>query len=74
MKRNCYLLFSTIVLILFIFSCQTEKPKSADQILNAQLFECQDIETRWNSFENPTSGKGVGSQENIGAKGHLTII
>ena len=28
------------------------------------------VETRWASFENPTAGRGVGGQENRGAKGH----
>jgi hypothetical protein len=39
-------------------------------MLNAPLFEFQDLEPRWNSFENPTSEKGAGGQENKGAKGH----
>ena len=34
------------------------------------LFEYQDLEPRWNSFENPASEKGAGGQENRGAKGH----
>jgi len=29
-----------------------------------------DTETRWSSFENPTSQKGQGGKENKGAKGH----
>lgn len=65
--------FLFIVGILFLISsCTTENKKSqtTDNILNAPLFEYQDIETRWNSFENPTSGKGTGGSENKGAKGH----
>ena len=70
MKSIKYLFILSTAVSLLVFSCQTENPKSADQILNAPLFQYQDIEPRWNSFENPTSGKGVGGQENKGAKGH----
>lgn len=70
MKSKQHLFFFSILSIIIFFSCQTEKPKTAEQFLNAPLFEFQDIETRWNSFENPTSGKGAGGKENKGAKGH----
>lgn len=59
-----------IALTAFVFSCKTENPKTAEQALNAPLFEYQDIQPRWNSFENPTSEKGTGGLENKGAKGH----
>lgn len=68
MKLN---IFSLVVLILFfIFSCQNVEEKTLSEILNAPLFEYQDLEPRWNSFENPTSEKGAGGWENKGAKGH----
>ena len=70
MKLNKYFLIPSILFLLFIVSCQTEKPKTVEQVLNAPLFEFQNIEPRWNSFENPTSAKGKGGQENKGAKGH----
>ncbi|NQU88375.1 MAG: DUF2961 domain-containing protein [Mariniphaga sp.] len=53
-----------------LLSCVNNNPKSSDEILNSPLFQYQDIEPRWNSFENPTSAKGAGGQENKGAKGH----
>lgn len=59
-----------IALITVLISCKTEKPKTAEQLLNAPLIQYQPLETRWNSFENPTSGKGTGGTENKGAKGH----
>lgn len=70
MKLKRYLLIPSIVLTTLIFSCNPEKPKTAKQVLNAPLFEYQEIEPRWNSFENSTSEKGTGGQENKGAKGH----
>lgn len=51
-------------------SCQNDRQQTAGQNLNVPLFEFQEMEPRWNSFENPTSGKGTGGQENKGAKGH----
>jgi len=70
MKR--YNSFPVVTLILFfvLASCKTENVKTSGEFLNASLFEFQDLEPRWNSFENPTSEKGVGGQENRGAKGH----
>lgn len=70
MKPKNYFAFSSLTLVFLLFSCQPEKPKTADQVLNAPLFEYQNVESRWNSFENSTSGKGTGGQENKGAKGH----
>ena len=54
---------------LLLFSCQPEQ-KSTETLLDSALFTFQELEPRWNSFENPTSGKGTGGQENKGAKGH----
>jgi hypothetical protein len=70
MKKITVLLIPCYLLSLLFLSCQTERSKSSDQILNEPLFRYQDIETRWNSFENPTSRKGTGGSENKGAKGH----
>ena len=70
MRSNKNYLFSSFVLVLLLFSCKTEHPKTAEHVLNAPLFTYQDLETRWNSFENPSSEKGTGGMENKGAKGH----
>ncbi len=70
MKTQRVVLFLPLVLIFFLFSCQSEQPKTAGDILNAPLFKYQDLEPRWNSFENPETLKGAGGQENKGAKGH----
>lgn len=70
MKLINYFALSPFVLCFLFFSCKTEQPKTAEQVLNAPLFEYQDLESRWNSFENPTSGRGAGGTENKGAKGH----
>jgi hypothetical protein len=70
MKPKSYFTFFAPALVFFLFSCKPEQPKTAEQVLNAPLFQYQDLEPRWNSFENPTSGKGTGAMENKGAKGH----
>lgn len=56
--------------ILFSFSCRNNQPKQMREMAVVPLFEYQDLEPRWNSFENPASEKGAGGQENRGAKGH----
>jgi len=70
MKLKNYIAFSSFTMVFLLFSCQSKQPKTADQVLNAPLFQYQHLEPRWNSFENPTSGKGTGAMENKGAKGH----
>ena len=70
MESDRYFLLSAITLVLILFSCNPDQPKTVDQTLNAPLFQYQELETRWNSFENPTSEKGKGGMENKGAKGH----
>ena len=70
MKQNNYFVFSSLALVFFLFACKPNQPKTEEQVLNAPLFQYQDLEPRWNSFENPTSGKGTGAMENKGAKGH----
>ncbi len=39
------------------------------QMAGDELFTMQPSETRWQSFENPTAGKGQGGKANEGAKG-----
>jgi len=70
MESNKYFLLSSIALVFILFSCNPEQPKTVDQTLNAPLFQYQELEPHWNSFENPTSEKGRGGMENKGAKGH----
>ncbi len=66
--RNIYLAIYSLVILLV--SCNNNRQEPADNPFNTSLFEFQNLEPRWNSFENPTSGKGTGGQENRGAKGH----
>ncbi len=68
MKLKLNLLF--FVFVFFITACKTESPKTSSEVLNAPLFEFQNLEPHWNSFENPSSEKGAGGTENKGAKGH----
>jgi hypothetical protein len=70
MKFNFKILILTGLVISVFFSCRSNQSKSASRLLSAPLYEFQDLEPRWNSFENPTSGKGTGGRENRGAKGH----
>jgi len=70
MKRYISFLFLALIFIFVLYSCKTENVKTTSELLTAPLFEYQNLEPRWNSFENPTSEKGTGGQENKGAKGH----
>jgi hypothetical protein len=70
MKRFNLLPVATLILFIILTSCKTENVKTTDELFNTPLFEFQELEPRWNSFENPTSEKGTGGQENKGAKGH----
>jgi len=51
-------------------SCQTSKSLEQANSLNGNLYEYQNAEPRWSSFENLTAGKGQGGTKNNGAKGH----
>jgi hypothetical protein len=68
MKRITVRLGALFLLLPGIVGCveQPPKPPTSDG-----LFVFPDgVETRWASFENPGAEKGVGGQENRGAKGH----
>ncbi|MCU0408370.1 MAG: DUF2961 domain-containing protein [Bacteroidales bacterium] len=68
--KNHSLLPASLFWLAIALSCQSEKQEISSQSAAEKLYLYQDIETRWNSFENPTSGKGTGGSENKGAKGH----
>lgn len=51
-------------------SCRTNVSSSTCSGVGAPLFQFQDVQTRWSSFENLTAEKGAGGAENRGAKGH----
>jgi len=53
-------------------SCQTSKNPEQANSLNGNLYEYQNAEPRWSSFENLTAGKGQGGTKNNGAKGHAS--
>jgi len=55
---------------IFFASCKNQQSNSSDEILTAPLFQYQELEPRWNSFENLGTEKGAGGKENKGAKGH----
>ena len=59
-----------LLLVSLLLACNNDKSKNSEDVLSSPLFKYQDTETRWNSFENRTSGKGTGGFENKGAKGH----
>jgi len=69
MKRICQFIFLIGILTAFN-SCQTSKDFKQVNILNGNLYEYQNAEPRWSSFENLTAGKGQGGTKNNGAKGH----
>lgn len=68
--KSSLLQLSFLIVISILFSCSEEKPKSAGEMVSSPLFQFQDLEPRWNSFENPATEKGAGGAENKGAKGH----
>lgn len=70
MESKTYFFFAVISTLFFIASCTQQAPKNADEMLSAPLFQYQNLEPRWNSFENPATEKGAGGMENKGAKGH----
>jgi hypothetical protein len=70
MKFSFLNLFYIVFVFVSVYSCSSEKQKTTDEIFTSPLFQYQDLEPRWNSFENPTTEKGTGGQENKGAKGH----
>lgn len=71
MKKNCRFLFF-FCLIAFLYSCNTSNTSYNPSANSNQLYEFQNLEPRWSSFENITAGKGKGGAENYGAKGHAT--
>ena len=70
MKSLLLHLFYISAISIILVSCTSEKQGSADEILLSPLFQYQDLDSRWNSFENPNTEKGAGGMENKGAKGH----
>jgi len=70
MKLPVYSFLLTLCVFSILLSCQTQQIKNTDDLLSSPLFHYQDLEPRWNSFENPTTEKGAGGIENKGAKGH----
>jgi len=69
MKRICQFVF-LIGIITAFNSCQSSKSPEQANSLNGNLYEYQNSETLWSSFENLTAGKGQGGAKNNGAKGH----
>lgn len=69
MKKN-YTFILLICILSAFYSCKTgSKPERTDSF-NGNLYEFQNADTRWSSFENITAAKGQGGAENKGAKGH----
>jgi hypothetical protein len=56
--------------LLLLYSCTTKNNTDPYKGNSNSLYEYQNMETRWSSFENITSSKGKGGAENNGAKGH----
>jgi len=56
--------------LVFFSSCGNQPSINSNEIVSTPLFKYQDLDPRWNSFENPNTEKGVGGMQNKGAKGH----
>jgi len=60
----------TVLAFLTLLSCDHGNKSDEASFTNSNLFEFQNVEARWSSFENITAEKGKGGMENKGAKGH----
>lgn len=69
MKKIYQFVFMIAILTAFN-SCQRNKSQGQANRLTGNLYEYQNAEPRWSSFENLTAGKGLGGAKNNGAKGH----
>lgn len=69
MKRIISIL-SLLGLITALYSCKNTNSSVQYTANRNSLYEYQNLETRWSSFENITASKGKGGAENNGAKGH----
>lgn len=69
MKRN-YQFVMLLCMVVVLYSCKSGSSPEQTSTSNRNLYEFQNAETRWSSFENITAAKGKGGAENNGAKGH----
>jgi len=65
-----YILIMLFSVFSALYSCQTGKTPESATSSSGNLYEFQNAEPRWSSFENLTAEKGKGGAENLGAKGH----
>lgn len=68
--RRIYQFVFLIAILTTFNSCQRSKSQGQADRFNENLYEYQNAEPRWSSFENITAAKGKGGAENNGAKGH----
>lgn len=68
--KNIFGIIFLLCLLLLLYSCKTKNNAEPYTANRNSLFEYQNLETRWSSFENLTASKGKGGAENNGAKGH----
>ena len=69
MKKNHYLIL-IICIFAALYSCKQGNGPAQTENKSGDLYQFQNVETRWSSFENITASKGKGGAENNGAKGH----
>jgi hypothetical protein len=69
MKINCKFILLISALAVF-YSCKTSTNSEQANSFNGNIYEFQNAETRWSSFENITAARGKGGAENKGAKSH----
>ncbi|MFN8239300.1 MAG: glycoside hydrolase family 172 protein [Bacteroidales bacterium] len=67
---NCIKLLLFLLASAELVSCHTDRTERSSLANANNLYIYSDVDTRWNSFENPSTGKGTGGSENRGAKGH----
>lgn len=69
MKRN-HLFLSLFSMSVLLLSCKTGNGPAQNDNYSGDLYQFQNLETRWSSFENLDAAKGQGGTANNGAKGH----
>ena len=69
MKSN-YTILLLVCISVLLYSCQSPNGPMQPDNLGTELYQFQNLETRWSSFENLSASKGQGGSENNGAKGH----
>lgn len=68
--KNILQFLLLLCISVLLYSCKTGNAPMQPESNSGNLYQFQNLETRWSSFENISASKGKGGAENNGAKGH----